>query len=163
MKINSISTIPQDDRTSAPNFKQMKIVKPGDWNADVLDIFVKNKEVQNLTKEWAKDGKDLGACFYNDFNKFGVTIFKDLDIVHSITSGCIDTLKKNVAEFCKKDIKVAPPRSKEAQERLDNTIKYIDEFNKSLITKPQKTEVNASGNIAAKPAKKSFLQKLFNM
>ena len=158
MRINSIS------QEKSPNFKKMIIVKPEEWQADVLDSFIKNKDIQTLTKDWAKEGKDLFATFYNDspFLK-AVAIFKDLDMVTMITAKK-ENLPKIVAEFTRKDIKIAPPRSKDAQDRLDNAVKYVDEFNKSLEKKDEKpSSLKDAGNIAAKPAKRSFWRKLFNM
>lgn len=158
MRINSIS------QEKSPNFKKMIIVKPEEWQADVLDSFIKNKDIQTLTKDWAKEGKDLSGCFHDGLLEKGVAIFKNLDIVHKINSKTIENLTKGVAEFTRKDIKIAPPRSKDAQDRLDNAVKYVDEFNKSLEKKDEKpSSLKDAGNIAAKPAKRSFWRKIFNM
>lgn len=149
------------------SFKKLKIVSPEMWPAEVLDTFVKNKEVQELAKEWDAKNKDLSGCYYGGARRAIVNIFMDLDIVHTIEAKDNFTLQKNTEKFSRKDI-VIPRTSKEDQERLDNVNNYIDEFNKTLSgenkqpqTLPKKQTITTENHSAAKP--KTFWEKLKGM
>ena len=131
MRIDKINT---NFNNNKPSFKKMIIIKPEIWPTEVLDSFVKNKEVQELTKDWAKKGDNLSACCIYDSNKGIITMFKNTGLVHILEAKSVNKLQKCVQNFTRKDIK-KPLISKEKQEKLNSVNKYVDEFNKSIETK----------------------------
>lgn len=144
-----------------PSFKKMIIAKPEIWPAEILDTFVKNKEVQELTKDFAGAGKDLtAACICGD-RRCLVTLFKGLDLVHSVLGESVPVLQKNVETFSRKDLKINLRSGKE-QKRLDDINRYVDEFNKSLEEKEDNPTKTPSQPAKQNKKTKSFWKKLFN-
>ena len=116
--------------TTTPTFKKMVIAKPELWPAEVLDSFIKNKEVQELTKDFAAENKDLIACCLCNKIRGLVAIYKDLERICEIKAEGVQNLQKKVTDFTRK--KLQNPFIKEEQERLESAKKYVDEFNKGL-------------------------------
>ena len=145
MKIDKINA------NNKPVFKKMIIAKPEIWPAEVLDSFVKNKEIQELTRDLASKNRDLTACCICNAKSGIITLFNNLDLIHKFEANGAKNLQKQVEQFSRKDIK-RHFISKEEQDRLDNVQKYVEEFNKTLELRPQ----------TDKPKKeKSFWKKFF--
>lgn len=145
--------------TTTPTFKKMVIVKPENWPAEVLDNFIKNKEVQELTKDFAAENRDLTACCICSERRGLVTIFKNLALFHEIEADSIQNLQKKVTDFTRKNIKF-PFLSKEEQERLDSAKKYVDEFNKTLEPNTNKP-LHLEQEEIKPPKEQSFRKRLF--
>ena len=135
--------------TASLNFQKMIIVKPQIWPVEVLDTFVKNKEVQEVTKAWAAEGKDLMACcLCGDCNNL-VTVFKGSELAHTLWGKTVALLQKNVETFSRKDLKINRLSERE-QKRLDDIERYVDTFNKSIVVKD---DTPAGTMLQSKPAK----------
>lgn len=131
MRIDNISITSFNDINNRPVFKKMQIVKPEVWPLEVLDVFVKNKDVQNLAKDWSKENKNLLAFCIGDMEKYLLTISKELKLIYTLQADNIQDMIKIVKDFRKNDIDTVEI-SKEKKKKLDNIKKYIDEFNKDL-------------------------------
>ena len=156
MQIDKINT---NFNNNKPAFKKMIIIKPEIWPAEVLDSFVKNKEVQELTKDWAKKGEDLTACCLCDSNSGIITMFKNTVLVHTLRAKNKADLQYCVRNFLRKDVKTHQI-SKEEQQRLDNVNKYIDEFNKTLEGQAKQTATKTEKR-DKKPGLLSRIKKIF--
>ncbi len=131
MRINKINS-----NYNEPSFKKMNIVNSQSWPVEILDSFVKNKDIQELTKEWAKENKNLSACFIRNSTSGMVSIYKNIEHVCSIYSR-IENLQKCVQEFSKNSIK--SNNSENLSPKYKEIEKYIDDFNHT-IDENQKAE-----------------------
>lgn len=131
MRIDNISRTSFNDINKRPAFKKMQIVKPEIWPLEVLDVFVKNNDVQNLARDWAKENKNLLAFCIGDKGKYLLTISKELKLMYTLQADKIQDMIKIVKDFRKNDVDTVEI-SKEKKEKLDNINKYIDEFNKDF-------------------------------
>ena len=71
MEVNRVSGYQNQQRLISPSFTALRIKEPQTWEKDVLDSFVKNKEVQKIVKSFENIGVDLGAM--RGEKKFPVT------------------------------------------------------------------------------------------
>lgn len=131
MRIDKINIINTNSENSKINFKKMQIVKPEIWPLEVLDVFVKNKDIQQLTKDWAKDNENLIAFCIGGLEKYILTISKGLKLMYTLESNTLEGMQSIVHEFRQNDFN-SLQMSKEKKEKLDSIKSYIDEFNKSL-------------------------------
>ncbi len=131
MRIDKINIINTNSENNKINFKKMQIVKPEIWPLDVLDVFVKNKDVQQLTKDWAKDNENLIAFCIGGVGKYILTISKGLKLMYTLESNTLEDMQSIVQEFRINDFNPLQ-MGKEKKDKLDSIKSYIDEFNKNF-------------------------------
>ena len=61
MEVNRVSGYQNQQRLISPSFTALRIKEPQAWEKDVLDSFVKNKEVQKIVQSFENIGVDLSA------------------------------------------------------------------------------------------------------
>jgi len=145
MKIYSVKNSSYDSKNQ--NFKALKInsqeIHP--WNPNILEDFVKNKEVQKLVKILHGKGKDVVAN-YRDYTKGSATICIKLDLLdrEKDYNKCIaDSFEEiKYTELNKfnalKSIRAYEEREKDnilSQEKMQNALDFVDRFNSSLDKK----------------------------
>lgn len=141
MKVDVISN------NSNPDFKALKIFKQETypWNANALEDFVTNKEVQKLVKIFHDKGKNVIAHYWDFSKKSGETYIKldllDKDKNYNIWLGkTFAEIKYNELDKFNalNSIRVYEEREKDnllSQEKMKNALDFVEKFNSSLDKK----------------------------
>ena len=142
MKVDIIS-----NNNTNQNFKALKISKMETypWNADSLEKFVKNKEVQKLVKIFHDKGKNVIAHYW-DFSRSSNGIFIKLDLLDRdkdfnewLGNHFAEIKLEELDEFnARNAIKAYEERESDkilSEEKMKDALSFVDKFNSSLDKK----------------------------
>ena len=144
MNINSINNL-YDNKNQ--NFKALKINSQNTypWNANILEEFVKNKEIQKLVKIFHEKGKDIVA-HYRDYSKSSAGICIKLDLLdrekdyNKWLGDSFEEIKyAELSQFnAQNAIRAYEEREKDnilSQKKTQNALDFVEKFNSSLEKK----------------------------
>ncbi len=155
MRIQPITT---DNNLCNTNFQKLKIHRPQEWDADVLEAVVKSQPIKDFTKHLAERAQDLILCNY--IKPIPMIMVQIKDKWHTLVGdytkqSIIDDLAKfDYKNFLAK-IDVENQAMLENQAKCDKLLAQVDEFNKQL--KSPNPETNEQ------PKKRTFFERLFGL
>ncbi len=161
MRIQPITT------NNNPQFKQLKIYKPQEWDVDVLDRVVKNSSIREYATYLSKKGKDLVVS--SKLKPIPIIMASVDDKWESIVLPndhyTKESLLENLDKFDYKKILKHHEKEKLAleasQDKRDSILAEVDEFNKTISPNQQPQPQLELEN--TKPKKRNFFLRLLGI